>query len=51
MALESVSKEEYGETYASVVLEQWKTCVEMANSNTEKRTNLITFSSQSMQRY
>ena len=39
MAVESVSKEEYGETYASVVLEQWKTCVEMANSNTEKRTN------------
>lgn len=39
MALESISKEEYGETYDSVVLEQWKTCVEMANSNTEKRTN------------
>lgn len=39
MALESISKEEYGETYNSVVLEQWKTCVEMANSNTEKRTN------------
>jgi len=39
MALELVSKEEYGESYDSVVLEQWKTCVEMANSNTEKRTN------------
>lgn len=39
MALESVSKEDYGNTYDSVVLEQWKTCVEMANSNTEKRTN------------
>lgn len=39
MALESIPKEEYGETYNSVVLEQWKTCVEMANSNTEKRTN------------
>ncbi len=39
MALELISKEEYGESYDSVVLEQWKTCVEMANSNTEKRTN------------
>lgn len=39
MALESVPKEEYGESYDPVVLEQWKTCVEMANSNTEKRTN------------
>lgn len=39
MALDLKSKEEYGETYDAVVLEQWKTCVEMANSNTEKRTN------------
>lgn len=39
MELESVSREEYGGEYDSVVLEQWKTCVEMANSNTEKRTN------------
>ena len=39
MTLESVSKEVYGDNYDSVVLEQWKTCVEMANSNTEKRTN------------
>lgn len=39
MTLESVSKEVYGDNYDSVLLEQWKTCVEMANSNTEKRTN------------
>ena len=39
MELESVSRENYGEEYDGVVLEQWKTCVEMANSNTEKRTN------------
>lgn len=39
MRLESVSREDYGENYDAVVLEQWKTCVEMANSNTEKRTN------------
>lgn len=39
MELESVSREEYGKEYDSVVLEQWKTCVEMANSNTEKRTS------------
>ena len=39
MQLESVSRENYGANYDSVVLEQWKTCVEMANSNTEKRTN------------
>ena len=37
--LESVSREDYGVDYDSVVLEQWKICVEMANSNTEKRTN------------
>lgn len=39
MQMESVSREDYGEDYDSVVLEQWKICVEMANSNTEKRTN------------
>lgn len=39
MELESVSREDYGGEYDTVVLEQWKTCVEMANSNTEKRTN------------
>lgn len=39
MTLESVSKEVYGDNYDYVLLEQWKTCVEMANSNTEKRTN------------
>lgn len=37
--LESVNKNNYGESYDAVVLEQWKTCVEMANSNTEKRNN------------
>lgn len=37
--LESVKKEEYGDDYASAVLEQWKTCVEQANNNTEKRNN------------
>ncbi len=39
MELESISRGQYGEGYDTVVLEQWKTCVEMANSNTEKRTN------------
>ncbi len=39
MKLESLSREEYGDEYVSTVLEQWKTCVEMANSNTEKRNN------------
>lgn len=37
--LESISKKNYGENYDSAVLEQWKTCVEQANSNTEKRNN------------
>lgn len=39
MELESISREKYGDEYDSVVLEQWKTCVDMANCNTEKRTN------------
>lgn len=39
MELKSLPREEFGEQYDSIVLEQWKTCVEMANSNTEKRTN------------
>ena len=39
MELKSVSREQFGEQYDSIVLEQWKTCVEMANSNTEKRTS------------
>lgn len=37
--LESVPREDYEGDYDAVMLEQWKTCVEMANSNTEKRTN------------
>lgn len=39
MKLESVKKENYNGDYDSAVLEQWKTCVEMANNNTEKRSN------------
>lgn len=39
MALYSTDKTKYGDTYESVVLEQWKTCVEMANCNSEKRNN------------
>lgn len=39
MTLYSNDKTTYGETYESVVLEQWKTCVEMANCNSEKRNN------------
>ena len=39
MSLESVSREDYKGEYDTTVLEQWKTCVEMANNNTEKRTN------------
>lgn len=39
MALHSIEKTTYGEGYESVVLEQWKTCVEMANCNSEKRNN------------
>ena len=37
--LESVDRKTYGEDYDAAVLEQWKTCVEMANSNTDKRNN------------
>ena len=37
--LKSVKKEEYGDGYETTILEQWKTCVEQANSNTEKRNN------------
>lgn len=39
MDLFSIDKMEYGENYETAVLEQWKTCVEMANSNSEKRNN------------
>ena len=37
--LESCERKTYGDGYDAAVLEQWKTCVEMANSNTEKRNN------------
>lgn len=39
MKLGSVKKQKIGDDYNSIILEQWKTCVEMANSNTEKRAN------------
>lgn len=39
MELKSLSREQFGAQYESVILEQWKTCVEMANSNAEKRAN------------
>jgi hypothetical protein len=39
MALYSTDKTIYGDTYEPAVLEQWKTCVEMANCNSEKRNN------------
>mgnify|MGYP000755623023 FL=1 len=37
MKLQSKSKKEFQGAYEETILEQWKTCVEMANSNTEKR--------------
>ena len=37
--LESCERKTYGDGYDTAVLEQWKTCVEMANSNIEKRNN------------
>ena len=37
MQLKNLVHEEYGEKYYDHLLEQWKTCVEMANSNSEKR--------------
>ncbi|MBQ2412143.1 MAG: hypothetical protein II313_01825 [Anaerotignum sp.] len=37
--LESIKKEEYGDDYNAAVMEQRKTCVEQATSNTEKRNN------------
>lgn len=37
--LESVTKEAYSGDYDSAILEQWKTCVEQANSNTDKRNS------------
>lgn len=37
MEIENLKSEEYGEQYKDHLLEQWKTCVEMANSNSERR--------------
>lgn len=39
MDLESVKRESYHGDYDATILEQWKTCVEMANSTSEKRNN------------
>ena len=39
MKLESVKKENYNGDYDGTVLDQWKTCVDMANNNTEKRSD------------
>jgi len=35
--IENLKSEEYGEQYKDHLLEQWKTCVEMANCNSERR--------------
>ncbi|SJZ83034.1 RipA family octameric membrane protein [Garciella nitratireducens] len=37
MEIENLKSEEYGEQYKEHLLEQWKTCVEMANCNSERR--------------
>ncbi len=37
MEIENLKSEEYGEQYKDHLLEQWKTCVEMANCNSERR--------------
>lgn len=42
MKLESRNKRKYGAEYNSAVLEQWKTCVDSANNNTEKRNSANT---------
>ena len=39
MELLSIKSESYNGDYNAAILEQWKTCVEMANSMTEKRNN------------
>lgn len=39
MGLLSMKSDVYSGDYNTAVLEQWKTCVEMANSTTEKRNN------------
>lgn len=38
--LESCPKEQFGDDYYGMVLEQWKTCVDYANANSEKRSNM-----------
>ena len=39
MPLKSIEPEKYNGNYSETALEQWKTCVEAATSNTEKRNN------------
>lgn len=39
MSLNSVDRKMFEGDYDTAVLEQWKTCVEMANCNSEKRNN------------
>ena len=41
MKLESESRKKYEGDYNAAVLEQWKTCVDMANANTEKQYTFI----------
>lgn len=38
--LESCPREQFGDEYYGMILEQWKTCVDYANANSEKRSNM-----------
>lgn len=40
LTLESRKREEFGEEYNALVLEQWKTCLSIANANSEKRSTM-----------
>jgi len=37
--LVNIKKDEYGDQFNDHILEQWKTCAEMANCNSERRIN------------
>lgn len=39
MPLKTIDPEKYSGNYSELVLDQWKTCVEAATSNSEKRNN------------
>ncbi len=39
MNLVNIKKDEYGDQFNDHILEQWKTCAEMANCNSERRIN------------